>query len=86
MRGQRYQVVLCNCVDACSLIWPPLLAFGQSYGPPAVSGVLDIMTRTDGKKQITWNGLPLYTYSKDATPGEAAGNGVGTAWQVVPAV
>ena len=74
-----------NCGDACSLTWPPLLAFGPSYGPPGVSGVLDVMTRTDGKKQITWNGMPLYTYSKDAKPGETVGNGVGAVWQVVPA-
>lgn len=74
-----------NCGDACSLIWPPLLAFGPSYGPPGVSGVLDVMTRSDGKKQITWNELPLYTYSKDAKPGETTGNGIGGVWQVVPA-
>jgi len=47
--------------------------------------VLDVMTRADGKKQITWNGMPLYTYSQDAKPGETGGNGVGGVWQVVPA-
>jgi len=74
-----------SCVDACSLSWPPLIAFGPTYGPAGVTGVLDVMTRIDGKKQITWNGLPLYTYSQDAKPGQTLGEGVGTVWHVVPA-
>ncbi len=74
-----------NCTDACALTWPPLIAFGQSFGPPGVTGVLDAITRSDGKKQVTWNQLPLYTYSGDMKPGDTRGNGVGGNWQVVPA-
>jgi len=74
-----------NCSDACALTWPPLIAFGSSFGPPGVSGALDVISRTDGKKQITWNGTPLYTYSQDTKPGDTSGNGVGGVWKVVPA-
>lgn len=72
-----------TCNDQCALLWPPVVAFGQSYGPPGVTGVLDVMDRQDGKKQLTWNGLPLYTYSKDTKPGDTTGNGVGGMWKVV---
>lgn len=74
-----------NCTDACALTWPPLIAFGPSFGPPGVSGALDVISRADGKKQVTWNGLPLYTYSQDTQPSDTRGNGFGGVWKVVPA-
>jgi predicted lipoprotein with Yx(FWY)xxD motif len=72
-----------TCNDQCALLWPPLIAFGPSFGPPGMTGVLDVMTRTDGKKQLTRNRLPLYTYSKDSKPGDTSGNGVDGIWRVV---
>jgi predicted lipoprotein with Yx(FWY)xxD motif len=43
------------------------------------------ITRKDGSKQITYNGMPVYYYFKDAAPGDTNGQGVGTAWYVVSA-
>jgi predicted lipoprotein with Yx(FWY)xxD motif len=40
-----------------------------------VKGTLGVITRSDGSKQATWNGHPLYTYAGDTAPGMAKGNG-----------
>jgi predicted lipoprotein with Yx(FWY)xxD motif len=31
---------------------------------------------SSGQEQITWNGLPLYTFIKDTSPGVASGQGI----------
>ena len=33
-------------------------------------------TRSDGKKQVTYNGHPLYTFIGDSSPGDTSGQGV----------
>jgi hypothetical protein len=57
---------------------------------PAVMGVsssqLGEVTRSDGSKQLTLAGSPLYTYSGDSAAGTATGEGFGgTWWAVSPA-
>lgn len=46
-------------------------------------GNVGIITREDGKKQWTFNDMPLYYHDKDTNPGDAAGNKVGNVWNVV---
>ena len=41
-----------------------------------VTGTLGTITRSNGTKQATWNGHPLYTYVADTAPGMAKGNGI----------
>ena len=41
-----------------------------------------MVTRSNGVKQITYNGLPLYLL-KDAKPLATTGNGQGGVWHVV---
>jgi predicted lipoprotein with Yx(FWY)xxD motif len=40
-------------------------------------------TRTDGTKQLTLGGLPLYLFAKDSKAGDAKGQAVGGVWWVV---
>jgi Uncharacterized protein conserved in bacteria len=40
-----------------------------------VTGTLGTITRSDGTKQATYLGHPLYTYIGDKSPGQATGNG-----------
>jgi predicted lipoprotein with Yx(FWY)xxD motif len=40
-----------------------------------VTGTLGTITRSDGTKQATYEGHPLYTYVGDKSPGQATGNG-----------
>ncbi len=66
---------LSTCNGACAAVWPPVLASGT----PAVAGkanpsLIGLTTRSDGTKQVTYNGLPLYYYAADTKAGQATGN------------
>jgi len=72
------------CVDACVTKWPPLLATGKpTAGAGLTASKLATITRSDGTRQITYNGHPLYLFVKDHKPGDVKGQGVtafGAAW------
>lgn len=77
-----------NCNAGCDSAWPPVLVTGS--GTPTVTGVSSSLvgevTRTDGSKQLTLAGWPLYTYTGDSGAGSAMGQGIGgTWWAVTPA-
>ena len=73
-----------NCSGSCASLWPPLMSLGA---PVAGSGVdaskLSTITRTDGSTQVTYNGWPLYYYSKDTQAGKTLGQGIKNVWYVV---
>jgi predicted lipoprotein with Yx(FWY)xxD motif len=73
-----------NCSGTCSTNWPPLLT---SVAPVAGSSVnaalLGAITRSDGGMQVTYNGLPLYTFAGDSAAGSTKGEGVKNLWHVV---
>ena len=51
-----------------------------------VTGTLGTITRSNGAKQATWNGHPLYTYIGDTGPGTDKGNGLnlsGGVWHAI---
>jgi predicted lipoprotein with Yx(FWY)xxD motif len=72
------------CVDACVTKWPPELATGKpTAGAGLTASKLATITRSDGTRQITYNGHPLYRFIKDHKPGDVKGQGVtafGAAW------
>jgi len=62
-----------NCNSACARVWPPLiLAKGQTKAI-GVSGLGSIV-RSGGTKQVTLDGIPLYRFVGDASPGQVNGN------------
>jgi predicted lipoprotein with Yx(FWY)xxD motif len=66
------------CLDAaCTGLWPPLVLPGDVAGPAAGPGVdpakLGVITRPDGRRQVTYGGYPLYYYRPDRAPGEVHG-------------
>jgi predicted lipoprotein with Yx(FWY)xxD motif len=68
------------CNGMCATNWPPLLVDGS----PMVSSGYSVITRDDGKKQIAFNGMPLYFYAKDVKPGDKIGDGRSEgAWQII---
>ena len=77
------------CYGACATYWPPL---GSSAKPRAARGVraslLGVTRRTDGKRQVTYAGHPLYTFSLDTRAGQTSGQGLtdfGGSWNAVAA-
>src|SRR5438552_3194409 len=75
-----------KCTGACAQIWPPVNA--PATPGQGVTGNLGTITRSDGSKQATYNGHPLYTYPADTAPGQAKGNGInidGGVWHEVTA-
>jgi predicted lipoprotein with Yx(FWY)xxD motif len=77
------------CSGACAAYWPPLLS---SAKPRAGRGVrasqLGVTKRTDGKRQVTYAGHPLYTFVGDERAGQTTGEGLtdfGAAWYAVAA-
>jgi predicted lipoprotein with Yx(FWY)xxD motif len=73
------------CTGSCTKTWPPLLvAAGTKPKGPVALGTIK---RPEGKIQVTFKGLPLYTFDGDSKKGEANGEGikdVGTWHAVTP--
>jgi predicted lipoprotein with Yx(FWY)xxD motif len=70
-----------TCSGACASIWPPVSA--PSSGTPKVEGglnasLLGTTTRSDGSKQLTYAGHPLYYYAADHEQGQTTGQGLDT--------
>jgi predicted lipoprotein with Yx(FWY)xxD motif len=66
-----------GCTGHCLVVWPPLLLHAGTAVPtggPGVTG-LGTFTRPEGR-QVTYHGLPLYTYIKDTQPGQMTGQKV----------
>ena len=71
-----------TCYDACAQAWPAFIASGDLTLPAGVTGKLDVTTRKDGTKQVTYNGAPLYYFAQDKSPGDTKGQGLGNVWFV----
>jgi predicted lipoprotein with Yx(FWY)xxD motif len=67
-----------NCNGACLTNWPALTAAADAKP----SGDWTVVARDDGSKQWAYKGKPLYTFAKDAKPGDAAGDGVNSVWHI----
>jgi predicted lipoprotein with Yx(FWY)xxD motif len=75
-----------KCTGACAQIWPPVT--GPAAAGQGVTDTLGTITRSDGARQVTYNGHPLYTYTADTASGQARGNGInvdGGVWHEVTA-
>lgn len=68
------------CTGACLTAWPPVLSTAAAPSAEGVTGTPGTITTPDGAKQLTLNGLPLYYYEKDKSPGDVTGQGVGGVW------
>ncbi|GAB3277770.1 hypothetical protein GCM10027449_17560 [Sinomonas notoginsengisoli] len=72
------------CTGGCATLWPAVV----SPGAPTLQGVtakVGSIKTSDGKDQVTLNGMPIYYYQKDSAPGQATGQGVASVWYVIGA-
>jgi predicted lipoprotein with Yx(FWY)xxD motif len=67
-----------KCTGACLQFWNPLTIQGQPTGS-VNGGTLGVLTRPDGKTQVTFNGDPVYRFAEDQS-GTLNGNGVNDAF------
>ena len=59
------------CNGPCIAIWP---AFSAPADAKA-TGDWSVATRDDGSRQWAYKGKPLYTFARDARPGDKTGDG-----------
>jgi predicted lipoprotein with Yx(FWY)xxD motif len=73
------------CYAACATLWPPFTTTTAPVGVGAriTPSYLGTLKRTDGKLQVTYDGHPLYYYSKDQKPGDINGQAFNHLWFVV---
>ncbi len=72
------------CADDCLVAWPPVtVAPGNSVAAgEGVTGVLGLISGTDGSTQVTYDGRPLYYWQGDTEAGQTTGHGVNDIWWV----
>jgi predicted lipoprotein with Yx(FWY)xxD motif len=74
-----------NCSNSCLKFWP--IVPGPATAASGVTGSLGVIT-TNGVKQATYDGHPLYTYVGDSSPGQVKGNALnvsgGLWWVMTP--
>jgi predicted lipoprotein with Yx(FWY)xxD motif len=76
-----------TCTGQCLALWPPLLmpsGVTKPAGEKGVTGTLGTVTSPAGGMQVTYNGWPLYFWTKDKAPGDTTGQNVAGKWFVVP--
>jgi predicted lipoprotein with Yx(FWY)xxD motif len=73
-----------TCLYDCLVTWPPALTDGSTIRVAGIEpGLVGVVTRPDGLKQVTLNGWPLYKFKEDAAPSDIKGEGLGGNWSTV---
>ncbi len=77
-----------NCNGTCVAFWPAVPASAHLTNMSSLTGTFGSITRSDGSKQLTYMGHPLYTFKLDTAPGQDHGNGKtlqgGKWWAMTP--
>jgi predicted lipoprotein with Yx(FWY)xxD motif len=65
-----------HCVDACTSFWEPVVASAADVDRASsdLRDALGVVERPDGDSQLTYDGLPLYTFAEEGA-GELTGDG-----------
>jgi predicted lipoprotein with Yx(FWY)xxD motif len=75
------------CSGGCASAWPPVTTTGALTASGGVNKAeLSTFTRSDGTKQVAYDGHPLYYFEGDPGPGEVTGQGsdsFGAKWWLV---
>jgi predicted lipoprotein with Yx(FWY)xxD motif len=71
------------CYGGCAKAWPVFSMASMAVPSPLMSSDFGTITRTDGTRQTTYKGWPLYYWFKDKASGDMTGEGVGKEWYVL---
>ena len=76
-----------SCAGTCARYWPPLLTHGKpTAGRNARQTLLGVIRRSNGTRQVTYAGHPLYRFVQDTGPGQTNGQDLhdfGAGWYVL---
>jgi predicted lipoprotein with Yx(FWY)xxD motif len=72
-----------NCIEGCAVNWPPFYVVPTAVIEGCESSDFAAITRTDGRHQTTYKGMPLYYFKNDKYPGDTFGHGIGDVWFLV---
>jgi predicted lipoprotein with Yx(FWY)xxD motif len=70
-----------TCTGSCSDVWVPVTGVPKTALGVTFPGTFGLVVRSDGTKQVTYNGYPLYTF-KGAFP--LTVHVVAGVWEVIP--
>jgi predicted lipoprotein with Yx(FWY)xxD motif len=70
------------CTAGCLAFWSVSYNAGSTFGAGLTASDFSSITRSDGTKQSTYKGWPLYTYTGDAAAGAINGDGTLGVWFV----
>jgi predicted lipoprotein with Yx(FWY)xxD motif len=68
------------CIGQCAALWPAFFAGTISVSSPLDPADFNSISGPDGSKQTTWNGWPLYYYSRDVVSGDVKGDNFLNVW------
>lgn len=74
LSGEHAGKFICTS-SGCLQVWHPLTVPAGAK-PSGSVGSLGVIKRPDGTTQVTYKGVPLYTFAQDTAPGQANGQGV----------
>lgn len=76
-----------SCSGTCPTYWPALTGSGKPAAATGVNaGLLATFTRSDGTRQVSYAGHPLYYFALDKAAGDTKGQGLndfGARWWLV---
>ena len=67
-----------SCLAKCAVNWPPYVGTGETK-----SDIWQLVERTDGIIQWTYDGKPVYFFKGDTAKGDAKGDGKDGVWHVI---
>ncbi len=74
LSAEKHGKFICTEMSGCTGIWHPLtVAAGVTPKGPVTLGTIE---RPEGATQVTYRGLPLYTFSGDKKRGQVNGDGL----------
>jgi len=71
-----------TCTGGCNVTWPVFYQQNPTIGAGLTASDLGVITRSDGTKQTTYKGWPLYYFMNDTKPGDTKGDAVANLWAI----
>jgi len=71
-----------TCTGSCAAVWAPVTGVPKAGPADTFPGTFGVVTGAGGKKVITYDGYPLYTFV-GAPPLSTKGNGLEGVWHVI---